>query len=611
MAVKYAHRIHRHRKDVAVLWFFGNTAADFEKSYLSPIESRLLLEENVDGLDWITRANGWLQDEKNGAWLAVIDNDCLDINPSSDEEESFWQLVGKAIPTCSHGTLLVTSRKRPREGFRDYCTLDVGEMTTEESDTLLRAILPEDTEEEEVAALANREERTPLALIEAVDKSYPGLSNTRIMLSSLWSGMTSRGEKTSDLGERFMDRDHQSGNVEQGSQESSNTAMLSKTALRQEHPSTLTSMNSLPQVVNTQGKDEEAERMYRQTLQSYETILGKQHPSTLTSMNNMAFVLSMQGKHEEAEEMHRQVRALRERVLAEDHPDRLASQYALVDTYQANEQVEVLEHIVKIQEKLAEDHPNRLASQHTLAGAYRANEQIDDAAELLEHVIKVQEKLAEDHPSGIGEASLVLGLISSTIAMFEAALEIYEAASDTGGLPKKLRIAAEQIPLVYHVLILAKQNINAKNVTEEALQKAKPVLERCEKSTASVKDIFDKTIPTKDASRVERLRKALGVKMKSNKVKEHMEEIFKSMELLAQNQVFLDAEALKDIKEAIEQLSNLPDEEEQPQFVHSGADAINANTGAGTQKNYNNAGPGKQYNAEKQVFGGDQGTDSS
>ena len=214
LAVKYAHRMHRHRKDVAVLWFFGNTAADFEKSYLSPIENRLLLEENIDGLDWFTRANGWLQGEKNGAWLAVIDNACLDVSPSSDEEGSFWQLVGKAISTCSHGTLLITSRKRPREGFRDYCTLEVGEMTTEESDTLLQAILPEDIEEEEAAALANIEDRTPQALIEAVDKRYPGLSDTRIMLSSLWSGMTSRREKAFILEERFMDRDRQSGSVE-------------------------------------------------------------------------------------------------------------------------------------------------------------------------------------------------------------------------------------------------------------------------------------------------------------------------------------------------------------------------------------------------------------
>ena len=78
--------------------------------------------------------------------------------------------------------------------------------------------------------------------------------------------------------------------------------------------------------------------------------------------------------------------------------------------------------------------------------------------------------------SGIGEASLVLGLVSSIITIFEAAQEICEAASDTSGLPKKLRMAAEQIPLVHNALSLAKQNINAKNVTEEALQSAKAVL---------------------------------------------------------------------------------------------------------------------------------------
>ena len=213
--------------------------------------------------------------------------------------------------------------------------------------------------------------------------------------------------------------------------------------------------------------------------------------------------------------------------------------------------------------------------------------------------------------SGIGEASLVLGLISSTITIFEAAHQIYEAASDTSGLPKKLRMVAEQIPLVHHVLDLAKKNISANHVTKEALQSATSVLQRCEEIATSVKEIFEKTIPAKDTSKVERYRKAMAVKMKSNKVKEYMEEIFKSMELLAQNQVFHNAEALNDIKEGIEQLSNVPDEEEQSQFVHSGAGAINANTGAGTQKNYNNAGSGRQYNVEKQVFRGDQGTDSS
>ena len=45
--------------------------------------------------------------------------------------------------------------------------------------------------------------------------------------------------------------------------------------------------------------------------------------------------------------------------------------------------------------------------------------------------------------SGIVEASLVLGLISSTIAVFEAPQEIYEATNDASGLPKKFQVAAE------------------------------------------------------------------------------------------------------------------------------------------------------------------------
>ena len=75
--------------------------------------------------------------------------------------------------------------------------------------------------------------------------------------------------------------------------------------------------------------------------------------------------------------------------------------------------------------------------------------------------------------------------------------------------------------------------------------------------------------------------------------------------------MFQDAEALEDIKAAIEQLTNAPDEEAQPQFVHSGTGAINANIGGGTQENYTNSGSGTQYNSEKQYFGRDQGKESS
>lgn len=213
--------------------------------------------------------------------------------------------------------------------------------------------------------------------------------------------------------------------------------------------------------------------------------------------------------------------------------------------------------------------------------------------------------------SGIGEASLVLGLISSIIAIYEGAHEIYEAASDVKGLPRKFRLAAEQIPLVLHALGLAEQNIKAKAVSQDALQSAAPVLERCKESAACVKNIFDKTISTQDASRTERYKKAVGIKLKSNKVKEYMEAVVKNMELLAQNQVFQDAEALKDIQDAIEQLSLIPDEEQPPQFVHSGGGPLIAHTGTGNVESYSHSGSGHIYTAKKQNFGTNQGTSSS
>jgi hypothetical protein len=40
-------------------------------------------------------------------------------------------------------------------------------------------------------------------------------------------------------------------------------------------------------------------------------------------------------------------------------------------------------------------------------------------------------------------------------------------------------------------------------------------------------------IPAEDASRAERLKKAVGMKMKSSKAKEYMEENIKGMKLLA------------------------------------------------------------------------------
>ncbi|GAB1310660.1 hypothetical protein MFIFM68171_00870 [Madurella fahalii] len=53
--------------------------------------------------------------------------------------------------------------------------------------------------------------------------------------------------------------------------------------------------------LQTRGKYEEAEALYRQTLKLRTRVLGAEHPDTLASINNLANTLHRQGKYEEAE----------------------------------------------------------------------------------------------------------------------------------------------------------------------------------------------------------------------------------------------------------------------------------------------------------------------
>ncbi|CAK7207723.1 hypothetical protein SEUCBS139899_010534 [Sporothrix eucalyptigena] len=207
--------------------------------------------------------------------------------------------------------------------------------------------------------------------------------------------------------------------------------------------------------------------------------------------------------------------------------------------------------------------------------------------------------------TGFVEAATVLGLISAITGICEAASTVYNAYGDAKGLPDKFRTAADQIPLVQLTLHLAETNIVTNSVSKEALQSALPLLEQCKEAASNVRVIFDEALPNTNASKLERFKNALTIKRKSGDVKDYMETIVKNLELLAQHQIFQDAEILKEISGAIQNLQNASDEQEPPQFVHSGSGAINANTGNGTMTNYNSSGSGSMYNAQTQHFGKD------
>jgi tetratricopeptide (TPR) repeat protein len=187
--------------------------------------------------------------------------------------------------------------------------------------------------------------------------------------------------------------------------------------LGREHPNTLSSMNNLALVLDRQGKYEEAEAMNRQTLAGYEKVLGCEHPHTLTSMSNLALVLNSQGKYEEVEAMNRQTLALREKVLGPEHPDTLSSMNNLalvLDRQGKYEEAEAMHRqtLARREKVLGHEHPDTLTSMSNLAAVLNSQGKYEEAEAMNRQTLARREKvLGHEHPStltSMGNLALVL-----------------------------------------------------------------------------------------------------------------------------------------------------------------------------------------------------------
>lgn len=127
--------------------------------------------------DMLPLVKTWLEKEQHGRWLMVIDN--------ADDTELFFAQrraskkasasshegeLGRYLPDCSHGAILVTTRNL-QAGSRltqGRPPIEVGKMDGDETAALLGSRLGGfGISPEEIAALSSRLEHLPLALIQA------------------------------------------------------------------------------------------------------------------------------------------------------------------------------------------------------------------------------------------------------------------------------------------------------------------------------------------------------------------------------------------------------------------------------------------------------------
>ncbi|PCD23156.1 hypothetical protein AU210_014679 [Fusarium oxysporum f. sp. radicis-cucumerinum] len=173
IALAYVYWLREEFPDVSVFWVHASTEERFRQSYASIAEECDIPGRDDTKLDLLMLVKAWLEKKLKAQWLMVIDN--------ADDAQLFFPLqqntahrpnekLGRYIPECAHGSILVTTRNK-KAGLRfarGKPPIEVGNMTSHETNQLIRRMLENnDIHDEEIFGLATRLENLPLALAQA------------------------------------------------------------------------------------------------------------------------------------------------------------------------------------------------------------------------------------------------------------------------------------------------------------------------------------------------------------------------------------------------------------------------------------------------------------
>ena len=170
------------------------------------------------------------------------------------------------------------------------------------------------------------------------------------------------------------------------------------------HVASLTARYALGQVVAAQGRNSEAEQIYRHVLILQQHVLGHNHPDTLNTRHHLASMINYQGRYHEAEEMYHQVLAGQQQVLGIDAEATLNTRHHLAwmtglrGCYvEAGQQFQTI--ITAQRRILGDDHPDTLRARYGLAWVKALNGQYASAEEQFRNVLSDQRRiLGNDHP---------------------------------------------------------------------------------------------------------------------------------------------------------------------------------------------------------------------
>lgn len=177
--------------------------------------------------------------------------------------------------------------------------------------------------------------------------------------------------------------------------------------LGKEHPNTLSTMANLAAIHGREEESPERRVLQEQALEAQLRILGEQHPSTLVTMNNVALAYADRGDLANARTLQdRVVEAIR-RVQGEEHPDTLTALHNLAHILSRQGDLAgartLLERTAGTRRRvLGEAHPDTLSSMTNLALVYFDEGDLSSARTLQERLLQLRrQSLEEEHPGNL------------------------------------------------------------------------------------------------------------------------------------------------------------------------------------------------------------------
>jgi tetratricopeptide (TPR) repeat protein len=186
---------------------------------------------------------------------------------------------------------------------------------------------------------------------------------------------------------------------------------LKERLLGEEDPETLVSMSRLAGWLSGQCKRIEAEMLYRRLLRLREKVLGTDDEATLESKNSLAQVLSELGKYLDAEKILQELVEVQERVFGKNHPKVLKTMGALPmvlkELGRLDDAEKTLRQLVALKSSLhGEEHLETLESMNDLAIVVAEREQYAEAERIFRQIMEIREKaLGKGDPKTLSSLS--------------------------------------------------------------------------------------------------------------------------------------------------------------------------------------------------------------